>query len=372
MAHALDPTSGGVERVYHNLVPELRKRGYNVYATYNVKSDYDKESVYSKIYYLGNIPVNSKPYFSQISSLLKQKEVGIIICPFPDFELFRFFSKRQDLKVFFHIHNLPSKIMYPCPNFVPLKLRGTIIGTMARKLRYYCRFNKSLKRADKNGMKIVLLSDGFRSDFNSFCKFSPSNIVSIPNPIPINAEKLCKEYQKEKRILYVGRINTVQKRFQSVLNIWGKIQDKLPDYHFDVVGGGNEKEHFEHIAQSMNLKNIEFHGFQEPTKYYERSLITCMTSNYEGFGMVLVEAMLYGSVPFAFDTFAALHDIIDDGVNGFIVPPFDEDKYAETIVEFTKMETCEMQEFQHNCIEKAKTFSVDKVCDKWESIIKNY
>lgn len=87
----------------------------------------------------------------------------------------------------------------------------------------------------------------------------------------------------------------------------------------------------------MKLKRITFYGFQNPDEFYKKSLVSCMTSNFEGFGMVLVEAMQYGCVPFAFDTFTALHDIIDDGVNGFIIPPFDEDKYAETVERFVHL-----------------------------------
>lgn len=51
--NAIDPTSGGVERVYHNLVPSFIKMGYEVYATYHIRSQYDKASVYTDVFYLG-------------------------------------------------------------------------------------------------------------------------------------------------------------------------------------------------------------------------------------------------------------------------------------------------------------------------------
>mgnify|MGYP000200954631 FL=1 len=49
--NAIDPTTGGLEKVYHNLTPFLRNNGYNVYAVYRVKSDYDTHSVYTGIFY---------------------------------------------------------------------------------------------------------------------------------------------------------------------------------------------------------------------------------------------------------------------------------------------------------------------------------
>ena len=70
-------------------------------------------------------------------------------------------------------------------------------------------------------------------------------------------------------------------------------------------------------------------GLQIQQNTIKRAPILCMTSNYEGFPMVLVEAMQYGCVPFAFDSFPSLYDIINDGINGVIVPAFDEDSYAK-------------------------------------------
>ena len=49
--NAIDPTTGGLEKVYHNLTPFLRDSGYHVYAVYRVKSDYDTHSVYSCLLY---------------------------------------------------------------------------------------------------------------------------------------------------------------------------------------------------------------------------------------------------------------------------------------------------------------------------------
>lgn len=54
-----------------------------------------------------------------------------------------------------------------------------------------------------------------------------------------------------------------------------------------------------------------------------------MTSDYEGFGMVLTEGMAFGCVPLAFNSFPSLRDIVDEGRDGFIIPPFDIDAYAE-------------------------------------------
>lgn len=372
MANAIDPTTGGVERVYHNLTPALREHGYEVYVTYNIKSDYDSHSVYTEIFYLGDLKRHRKAYFKRMFEIIRDKNIDIAICPFPDYYTFRFFSRQSQLKVFFHVHNVPSLLMYQSPRFIPKGLKGTFIDKIAKKTRFLLRYSSSFKRIDKNGMKVVLLSEGFRQDLNSFYHFKPENVVAIPNPFPIKTSIEAHSYQKEKAILYVGRINQRHKRFQSVLNIWQKLQDRLPGYCLNIVGGGQEKEAFEKKARDMKLKRITFYGFQNPDEFYKKSLVSCMTSNFEGFPMVLVEAMQYGCVPFAFDSFAAIHDIIDNGVNGFIIPPFDEDKYAETVERFVHLPPEQQTTMQDNCIKKAQTFSVDKIYERWNEIIRNY
>lgn len=370
-SNALDPMTGGVERVYHNLVPALTSKGHKVYATYNKRSLYDKDSVYTEIFYTGDIKFKRKRYKDEINRIISQRHIDIAICPFPDYVLFDLLSRYNELKVFFHIHNVPSKIMYHHISLMPERLYGSWIDKFTRRLRFKIRFESAFKRIDQNGMKVVLLSDSFRDDLASFYHFQAHNVVSVPNPV--NIDQFTLENQKrEKKILYVGRLSEKQKRFHSVLNIWKSIQDKLPDYSLDVVGDGPDRAYFEKKAEEMGLQRITFHGFQNPTEYYKNSQASLMTSNFEGFPMVLVEAMQYGCVPFAFDSFAAIRDIIDNGVNGFLIPPFNEDKYIEAVERFIHLSTEQQATMQDNCINKAKNFSVDKIYERWNEIIRNY
>ena len=138
------------------------------------------------------------------------------------------------------------------------------------------------------------------------------------------------------------------------------------------MGGGPDQSMYEQMVIDMQLNRVTFYGFQNPEGYYKKSEIFCMTSNYEGFGMVLVEAMQYGCVPFAFNSFASLTDVIDDGENGIIIPTFDEDEYAERIVKFANMSDAQQLTFRRNAVEKSKTFSVENIGKKWIEKIDNY
>ncbi len=370
--NAIDPTSGGVERVYHNLVPSFIKMGYEVYATYHMRSQYDKASVYTDVFYLGEKTRNNNEIKNEWLQIIKQKNINIVICPFVNSFYYDFFSRQKELQVYFHIHNVPSVYCYPSYSKVPACLRHTFVDDFFKWLRFTVFFRKSFDRINKNGMKIILLSDRFKEDFKSFFSIDDDNLKAIPNPIVRDENFDFKRTHKDKTILYVGRITTKQKRFQSLLNIWSKLQDILPEYNLEVVGGGPEKEYYEKKAREMNLKRVVFHGFQSPEEFYIKSQALCMVSNYEGFSMVLVEAMQYGCVPFAFDSFAALPDIIDDGINGYRIPPFNEEIYVQKVVAFANMTDNNKENIYKACRAKVNLFSVDNIAKIWSNLFDTY
>lgn len=370
--NAIDPTSGGVERVYHNLAPFFTKRGDKVYAIYKKRSEYDCKSVYTEVFWDDEDDDKFAKYIRLIDTVVAKYKINVVICPFVSWQLFGYLSKISDIKVFFHIHNIPSVYLLPTPKKFPKFLKDTILECFCKRLRQYIRFGRPFYRIRKRGMKIILLSEQFRNDMKKVWHFDDSTIVSIPNPFNIDTNFDVTTQKREKVILYVGRLSEKQKRITSLLNIWKKIQDRIPDYRLDIVGGGPDQSMYEQMVIDMQLNRVTFYGFQNPEEYYKKSVIFCMTSNYEGFGMVLVEAMQYGCVPFAFNSFASLTDVIDDGENGMIIPPFDEDEYAERIVKFVNMSDVQQLTFRRNAIEKSKTFSVENIGKMWIEIIDNY
>ena len=103
---------------------------------------------------------------------------------------------------------------------------------------------------------------------------------------------------------------------------------KYEDWSLIIVGGGRQLDEMRQLAANLKLVNVKFEGFQDPKSYYERASIFCMTSSYEGFGIVLVEAMQYGVVPMAFNSYISVTDIIENGVMVFLIEPFDIDAYV--------------------------------------------
>ena len=95
-----------------------------------------------------------------------------------------------------------------------------------------------------------------------------------------------------------------------------------------------------------------------------------MTSASEGWGLTLTESMQTGTVPIAFDTYRALHDIITDAYDGYIVKPNDIKTYTDRM-QFLIENPLEREKIALNGLESCKRFSTEKVMDKWSEMLNN-
>ena len=111
------------------------------------------------------------------------------------------------------------------------------------------------------------------------------------------------------------------------------------------------------------MEHIEFKGFEKDLeKIYTNADLCLMTSDTEGFGMVLIEAMYYGVPCVSFDCPVSPREIIGDA--GVTVPCFDEEAYADAVVNLLQ-DSERMRTQQQKSIERARDFYIDKVIDKW-------
>lgn len=152
-----------------------------------------------------------------------------------------------------------------------------------------------------------------------------------------------------------------------MLEIWQQLFEVFPDWKLIIVGGGDALDSLQQLAKKMGLKRVCFEGFQDPRPYYERASIFCMTSTWETFGLVLIEAMNYGCVPMAFNSYAAATDIIDDNENGILIPPVDCEKYANALAALMR-DSALRKRMAEAAMEKAKLFSVEKICNAWDKL----
>lgn len=240
---------------------------------------------------------------------------------------------------------------------------GSKFGRRIAVELYKLKHSKHIRETAEKSTRVVLLSDSFKSDFSEYldCKNIPENICAIPNPMPFLDVSSPK---KKKTIIWCGRVNFSQKRIDLILDIWKRISEYAKDWELKIVGGGDELDEAKNLAEKMRLERISFEGFQNPKKYYEEAEILCMTSAYEGWGMVLVEASAYGCVPVVFDSYASAKDVIRDGINGILVPAFDKQAYAAAVLRLIRNEH-ERKRLSASAKENADSFSLEHIGEKW-------
>ena len=151
-----------------------------------------------------------------------------------------------------------------------------------------------------------------------------------------------------------------------MIQIWAELEkiNELSDWAFDFIGGGEGFERIKRMAKDLKLNRINFLGFKNPEEDYKQASIFMMTSRFEGWPMVLMEAMQMGVVPVVFNSFESLTDIIDDGKNGCIVPDNNLTVFANRMKWLMTND-----EIRHkmaaNAIANCERFTIDKVVDKY-------
>lgn len=194
------------------------------------------------------------------------------------------------------------------------------------------------------------------------------NIEVIPNA----AMHIGKKYSDSTahRIIAVGRLD-YQKGFDRLIEAWALIQKhkKYKNWHLDIFGQGEWHD----MLQQM----IERHGLQDNTHInrpthdigteYAKSSLLVMSSNYEGFPMVMIEAMACGLPVVSFDFKCGPKDIIKDGINGLLVSNGNIDALAQAMMKIMDNDTYR-KELSLNARQVVSTYSEDTVMAKWISL----
>lgn len=191
------------------------------------------------------------------------------------------------------------------------------------------------------------------------------NITVIPNAALLMGDAVsdC----SAKRVIAVGRLD-YQKGFDRLIEAWKIVQQsgKYADWRLDVFGQGEWHGRLQQMMEDYGLQATL--RLNKPTKEigkeYAASSMLVMSSHYEGFPMVMIEAMACGLPVVTFDFKCGPRDIINEGENGLIVPDSDVEALANAM-----MKLMNDDELRTGMGEEAKrvveTYSQEKVMGQW-------
>lgn len=214
-----------------------------------------------------------------------------------------------------------------------------------------------LKRLDR----MIVLTERALSDWPEL-----NNVSLIPDPLPNKIDAASS--LSHKRIISIGRY-AYDKGNDLLLRVWSKVERICSDWRLDIYGMG-EREPYEELRSELGIDESRcgIHGpITDVQKEYLRSSVFVLPSRFEGFGLVLIEAMACGVPVVSFDCENGPRSIISDGKDGFLIPPFDVDGYAEKLVSLMQNQSLR-QEMGMNARKSAEKYEMDKIGAQWQQL----
>ena len=216
----------------------------------------------------------------------------------------------------------------------------------------------------------VFQSQGAMMGYPKRCREKGRVIV---NALP---EKILPEYdvrEAKKVIAHVARFELIQKRQDVMLQAFAKFHSTHPDYSLHFVGDGPDEELMKEYAKELGVEaDVVFHGAQNDVyQILKQSSIFVLTSDYEGLPNALLEAMRLGVPCISTDCSpGGARMVIEDGVNGYIVPCGAIDLLCRRICELA--DSAELRElFSERAPLIKERFSMEKVNEEWNSFVES-
>ena len=345
--HAM--AGGGAERVCNTLANEFSKQGKEVYVSTNLER-----------------PLNYS--FEKEVHLLNHWEGCRTTRFWSAFRVYRF------LRTLFNMRRIAKNIkpdfaigvMTDYSVFSVLALAGLGIPVIATEHTNVDRMSPFYKRIYKffysKAAAVTVLT---RRDLKIW-KRQFNNVVCMPNPLSV--PQINKKYARQKWVLGVGRVDSIEKGFDSMVKCWNMIYKKHPDWKL-IIAGRCEEEDIANLCTYLDdgvESQIEFLGFRSDV--YDlmlQSEVFVLSSRYEGLPMGLMEAMSAGCCCVAFDVITGPSDIIYNNKSGLLVENQNIDQLAKTLDLVINDDT-----LRHKLASKAPQdvdkFSKEKILSRWD------
>ena len=190
------------------------------------------------------------------------------------------------------------------------------------------------------------------------------NCMVIPNFHNFQVLERLPEQTEHKQVILLARLMP-QKRIDLMIDIWAELAKNFPDWRVKVLGEGMLRPQLETKIRKLGLEEsfLMPGEVKDVTTELQASDILCLTSEYEGFGIVLIEAMAKGKPVVAFE-YVGVHDIINDGVDGFIVPFGDVKGYADKLRQLIQDKELR-QQLAKKGLASVHQFDKERVMQKW-------
>lgn len=195
------------------------------------------------------------------------------------------------------------------------------------------------------------------------------NSEYVPHPITFEADRTI--LNREKVVLNVGRL-TSDKQQDILIKIWKTIDiEKRAGWELWIVGSGEDENKLKLMAQRKDDHTIKFISATKNIEdIYKKASVFVLTSKCEGFGMVLLEAMAFGVPCISFDCPSGPRDVIDNSINGYLVPDKDATAFRCALEKILSLSENELRIMRDNAYKKVEEWNTEMIMKKWDQIFK--
>jgi len=221
---------------------------------------------------------------------------------------------------------------------------------------------------------VAACSSAVADDIAKLSKLPRERVHVIYNPTDPDIEAKAQEpvdhlwfnESKIPVILSVARLDP-QKDLQTLIRAFSLIRKERPA-RLAILGEGSERAKLEGLVKDLGLENdVWMPGFVDnPFKFMKRSAVFALSSKFEGFGMVIAEALAVGTPVVSTDCPSGPSEILEGGKWGKLVPVGDHEKLAEAI-----LETIENPPDKEKLKLRGRNFSVEQVGEKWFGLLRS-
>ena len=217
-----------------------------------------------------------------------------------------------------------------------------------------------LKRLDR----FVVLTEEDKASWTEL-----SNVEVIPDPLAFDIDQVSP--LTNKRVIAVGRY-VYQKGFDLLLHAWKLIEQQHPDWELAIYGMG-DRTPYEQIIEELQIDRTRCHlnGSTSDIKAeYLNSSLFVFSSRFEGFGMVLIEAMACGLPVISYDCPCGPKDIVRHNEDGLLVPSGSIGSLAKAMGKMM----CDVnlrQQMAKAAVKNVQRYKLDSVCQHWHSLFES-
>lgn len=196
-----------------------------------------------------------------------------------------------------------------------------------------------------------------------------AKVVAIANPTPYENIEHTPSLE-HKTVLAMGRL-TFQKGFDLLIEAWAQVCKQNNDWILQIIGSGEDEKALKDQAQHLDIMDrIDFVPVtRNVEQYFRASSVFCLSSRFEGFGMVLIEAQSFGLPIVSFDCNTGPSDIIENELNGYLVEPLNVQELANKLLSVCNMPLDNYNEMVYLSRINSKNFYLKRILNHWLDII---